>query len=537
MRRRFPSPSSGLRPPSVETGVWLGERFVGREEIIARAARATSGFAAFGVGPGDSVALLLRNDVAFFEASLGVGALGGYAVPINWHAKGEEIAHVLADSSAKAVVVHADLLPNLREVCPAGVPMLVVATPDELAELYHLDPDACGMPAAGDDRGHASSGKVVLGWDAWLSAQAPFKGKRSQAPASMIYTSGTTGRAKGVRRKPLTTDQIAALRLVNAEVLGIVAGMRTVIPAPLYHSAPNTYALSALRGRGLVVLQGRFDPEELLALIERHAITRLQLVPTMFIRLLRLPDELKQRYDLSSLEHVVHAAAPCPVDVKRAMIDWWGPIIFEYYGSTESGPVTACDSAEWLAHPGTVGHPVPGAEIRVIGEAGAPVASGETGEIYMHFPDYGDFTYQNAWERRAEIELDGFITVGDLGYLDEEGFLYLCDRKNDMVISGGANIYPARIEATILGLDGVADCAVFGIPDSDLGEVVAAAVQPQPGATLTEDEVRSHVGAHLARFEVPRVVTFHDVLPREDSGKIFKRRLRDPYWADSGRSI
>ncbi|MBI3256736.1 MAG: AMP-binding protein, partial [Actinobacteria bacterium] len=478
------------------------------------------------------------------EASLGVGALGGYAVPINWHAKGEEIAHVLADSSAKAVVVHADLLSNLCEVCPPGVPMLVVATPDELAGLYHLSPDRCAVPTAGDDRGEESGGQFVSGgkivlrdWDAWLSEHAPFEGKRSQAPASMIYTSGTTGRAKGVRRKPLTADQIAALRRVNADVLGIVPGMRTVIPAPLYHSAPNTYALSALRGRGLVVLQGRFDPEELLALIERHAITRLQLVPTMFIRLLRLPDEVKARYDLSSLEHVVHAAAPCPVDVKRAMIEWWGPIIFEYYGSTESGPVTTCDSAEWLTHPGTVGHPVPGAEIRVIGEGGVSVASGETGEIYMHFPDYGEFTYQNASERRAEIELDGFITVGDLGYLDEDGFLYLCDRKNDMVISGGANIYPARIEATILGLEGVADCAVFGIPDPDLGEVVAAAVQPQPGATVTEDEVRSHVGAHLARFEVPRVVTFHDALPREDSGKIFKRRLRDPYWADSGRSI
>lgn len=521
---------------TIESGVVLGDRCVSRDEILARAAMATTGFAAFGVGQGDSVALLLRNDVAFFEASLGVGALGGYAVPINWHAKGDEIAHVLADSSARAVVVHADLLGGLREVCPREVPILVVATPDELAALYHLGPQRCALPPDCDADGAAGRG-ILRSWDAWLSEHAPFSGERSQAPASMIYTSGTTGRAKGVRRNPLTPEQIAGLRRVNAEVLGIQPGMRTVIPAPLYHSAPNTYALSALRGRGLVVLQGRFDPEELLALIERHAINRLQLVPTMLLRLLALPDEVKCRYDLSSLEHVVHAAAPCPVEVKRAMIDWWGPIIFEYYGSTESGPVTACDSAEWLSHPGTVGRPVRGARIRVIGEGGEPAAPGEPGEIYMHFPDYGEFTYQNASERRAEIELDGFITVGDIGYLDEDGFLHLCDRKNDMVISGGVNIYPARIESAILALEGVADCAVFGIPDPDLGEVLAAAVQPQPGVVLEGDVVRSHVRACLAGFEVPRVVTFHEALPREDSGKIFKRRLRDPYWAEVGRSI
>lgn len=517
---------------SVESGVRLGERFVARDEIIARAARAMSGFADFGVGPGDSVALLMRNDVAFFEASLGVGALGAYAVPINWHAKGDEIGHVLADSSAKAVVVHADLLSNLRTVCPAGIPILIVATPVELVSLYRLDPEECAASAVG-----VSGDEVVLDWESWLNGYEPFDGPRVQAPAGMIYTSGTTGKAKGVRRKPLTPEQIDALRKVNAEVLGIVPGMRTVIPAPLYHSAPNTYGLAALRGRGLVVLQGRFDPEELLALIERHAITRLQLVPTMFIRLLRLPDEVKALHDLSSLEHVVHAAAPCPVDVKRAMIEWWGPIIFEYYGSTESGPVTACNSLEWLAHPGTVGRPVRGARVRVIGDGGVPLGPGEPGEVYMHFPDYGEFTYQNAPQRRAEIEKDGFITVGDIGYLDDDGFLFLCDRKNDMVISGGANLYPAKIEATILGLEGVADCAVFGIPDPDLGEVIAAVVQPQPGVTLTEEAVKAHVRVHLASFEVPRLVTFQEALPREDSGKIFKRRLRDPYWQDAGRSI
>lgn len=506
------------RKGSFDSGVILGDRAASRDEIIARAARATSGFSSLGVGPGDSVALLLRNDIAFFEASLGVGALGAYAVPINFHAKAEEIAHVLADSSAKAVVVHDDLLANIVDVALPELPIFVVPTPEAAGKTREL---------------HASA----TDWDSWLAQQVPFEGVRAQAPASMIYTSGTTGRAKGVRRKPLNADQIAALRKVNAEVLGIVAHMRTVIPAPLYHSAPNTYALSALRGKGLVVLQDRFDPEELLALIERYAINRIQVVPTMLVRLLRLDDEIKNRYDLSSLEHVVHAAAPCPVDVKRAIIDWWGPIIHEYYGSTESGPVTACNSVEWLSHPGTVGRPVRGAEVRVMSDGGVPAQVGEPGEIYIRFPDYGEFTYQNASERREEIEMDGFITVGDIGYLDNEGFLYLCDRKNDMVISGGANLYPAKIEAVILGLEGVADCAVFGIPDPDLGEVVAAAVQLQPGAVLDDESVRNHVRNHLASFEVPRVVTFHEALPREDSGKIFKRRLREPYWKDTGRSI
>lgn len=505
------------------SGVWLDERFDSRDAIVERAARATAGFEHLGVRRGDAVALLLRNDIAFFEASLGVGALGAYAVPINWHAKSEEIFHVLEDSSAKAVVVHQDLLENLLLVAPEDLEILVVPSP--------------GTHQATHETTHLELGSRIHHWDAWLNEHSPFEGARAQAPASMIYTSGTTGRAKGVRRKPLSPDQIAALRRVNEDVLGIVPGMRTVIPAPLYHSAPNTYALSALRGRGLVVLQGRFDAEELLALIERHSINRVQLVPTMFIRLLALDAEVKQRYDLSSLEHVVHAAAPCPVDVKRSMIEWWGPIVHEYYGSTESGPVTACASAEWLEHPGTVGRPVSGAEIRVVGEGGVSCKPGEPGEVYMHFPTYGEFTYQNADSKRAEIELDGFITVGDIGYLDDEGFLFLCDRKNDMVISGGVNIYPAKVEAVILALDGVADCAVFGIPDADLGEVLAAGVQVDPGAVISEDDVRSFVSGRLGRFEVPRVVTFHDALPREDSGKIFKRRLRDPYWEKVGRSI
>jgi long-chain acyl-CoA synthetase len=252
----------------------------------------------------------------------------------------------------------------------------------------------------------------------------------------------------------------------------------------------------------------------------------------MFTRMLRLPREVRDRYDLSSLKAVVHAAAPCPPDVKRAMIDWLGPIIREYYGGSEGGIWVACDTPEWLAHPGTVGRPVPDAAIRVLDPFLKEVPTGETGLVYGRSPNaWPAFTYLGNDAKRREIDAgDGFITVGDLGHVDADGYLYLSDRQHDMVISGGVNIYPAEIEACLLNLAGVADSAVFGIPDPDLGESLAAHVEPQPGATLTADQVRDHVRRHLAKYKVPSVVVFDEELPREDSGKLFKRRLKERYW-------
>jgi long-chain acyl-CoA synthetase len=260
------------------------------------------------------------------------------------------------------------------------------------------------------------------------------------------------------------------------------------------------------------------------------------MVPTMFIRLLRLPPEVRGRYDVSSLRVISHTAAPCPPDVKRALIEWLGPIVSEFYGSTEVGFVTGCNSEEWLAHPGTVGRPLPATEVRVFGVDGeSPV--GESGEVFVRARGNSDFTYFGKDDARAEVERDGLITCGDIGFLDEDGFLYLCDRARDMIISGGVNIYPVEIEACLLKLGGVADCAVFGIPDDEYGESVAAAIKLDEGATLNADDIRSHVREHLAGFKVPQVVTFHESLPREDSGKMFKRKLRQPYWENAGRSI
>jgi long-chain acyl-CoA synthetase len=249
----------------------------------------------------------------------------------------------------------------------------------------------------------------------------------------------------------------------------------------------------------------------------------------MFVRLLKIPAEIRDRYDLSSLQHVSHTAAPCPPDVKRRMIEWWGPIIYEYYGATETGAVTFCTSGEWLAHPGTVGHAVPGAIVKVLDEAGTEVQTGVTGEIYARLTTFSDFTYAKQDDRRRDIDRAGLVTIGDMGYLDDEGFLFLCDRKSDTVIFGGTNIYPAEIEAVLIGMPDVEDCAVFGIPDEDYGEVVAAVVQPVVGATLTTEDVVTYLAARVASYKIPRAVQVRDTLPREASGKIFKRRLRAEY--------
>jgi long-chain acyl-CoA synthetase len=260
-------------------------------------------------------------------------------------------------------------------------------------------------------------------------------------------------------------------------------------------------------------------------------------VPTMFVRLLKLPREVRKKYDLTSLKFVVHAAAPCPVEVKREMIEWWGPVINEYYGATETGAVVFCTAEEWLAHPGTVGRPQADVKLVISDEAGKEMPVGEAGDVYVRMTTGSDFTYHGDDEKRRKAERNGLISVGDIGYVDKDGFLFLCDRRNHMVISGGVNIYPAEIEAEILKIPGVADCGVFGIPDAEFGEALCAVVQPQPGAMLSESDVKSFVRDHLARYKVPKVVEFRAELPREDSGKIFKRKLRDPYWEKAGRNI
>jgi long-chain acyl-CoA synthetase len=310
-----------------------------------------------------------------------------------------------------------------------------------------------------------------------------------------------------------------------------------VLIAPLYHSAPASYGMqSALVGE-LAVVRARLDPEQLLADIERHRATHLYLVPTHFVRLLRLPDEVKRRYDLRSVQFVTSTGSPCPPAVKHEMIEWWGPVINEGYASSETGFITLCSSQDALARPGTAGRVLPGAEARILGDGGEECPPLKPGTIYCRNGSYTEFTYVNNDAARRAIERDGFVTVGDVGYFDNDGYLYICDRKSDMVISGGVNIYPAEIEAALVTMPGVADCAVFGIPDAEFGEALAVHVQPQPDAVPTREEVRAYLRERIADYKVPRVIEFTAELPREESGKIFKRKLREPYWREAGHTI
>ena len=284
---------------------------------------------------------------------------------------------------------------------------------------------------------------------------------------------------------------------------------------------------------------GLFDPdytEDLLRMIDELKLTHMHVVPTMFVRLLRLPAEVRAKYDVSSLVHVIHGAAPCPPDVKRQMIEWWGPVIYEYYGSTENGIVTVVTSEMALSKHGTVGKPIAGNVIRILDDDGKDLPPGEIGEVYIWRPNRTDFTYNKRDAARKEMEIDGFLTNGDMGWLDADGCLFLADRKNDMVISGGVNIYPAEIEKVLIGCPGVRDCAVFGIPDAEFGESLAAHIEVTDPALAPED-VQAYLREHLAKFKVPRKIVIDEALPREDSGKIFKRKIREPYWAGMPRRI
>jgi long-chain acyl-CoA synthetase len=502
-----------------------GKRRLSREDLFERAGRAASGFASLGIGAGDAVALMLRNDFPFFEATFAVGRLGAHAVPINWHYLADETAHILRDSGARALVVHADLLPQIEGALPPELTVLVVATPPEIEAAYRIDPLRTPVPPG------------CIDWSAWVESFPVWDEPTRSSPGAMIYTSGTTGRPKGVRREPMTPEQLALGRKIGGELYGFGPSMRAVLTGPLYHIAPNTFGLVAAAMGELLVLQSRFDPLELLELIERHAITSLNLVPTMFVRLMKLPEEERRGHDLSSLENVVHNAAPCPAEVKRAMIEWWGPVIWELYGGTESGPAAACNSEEWLAHPGSVGRAVDGSALRILDADGRELPTGAVGEVFMRSASNPEFTYHGREAERREIEREGFVTLGDMGYLDGDGFLYLCDRKRDMVISGGVNIYPAEIEAELVTLPGVADCAVFGIPDAEFGETLMAVVEAEPGAELSAHAIRAALRSRLAGYKVPKRIEFTSDLPREDSGKIFKRKLRDAYWMESPRQI
>ncbi|HEY9310880.1 AMP-binding protein [Williamsia sp.] len=486
-------------------------------EIRDRAARLASALADLGVTHGDRYALVMRNEISFVEVTLAGAAIGAVPVPANWHGNNDDLGYLLADSRSKVVVVHTDLLSTVEAVLPAGTTIVEAPVSQILADAY------------GFERPRPTGRYPNL--EELIRDAEPHCAGIADPPMSVIYTSGTTGRPKGILRHPTPPEDTPKLLEAVVAAFGFHDARSTLVAAPMYHTAPNTQFQFAVALGLDVEIMPRFDSEDLLRLIEERRIEHVQAVPTMFVRLLKLPARVRERYDISSVVTLVHAAAPCPPEVKRAIIDWFGPIVHEYYGGSESGAAVMCTSEEWLAHPGTVGRPLADAAVRILSADGQDAVVGENGDIYLRpFSAWPDFTYLGNDEKRRAMEKDGFVTVGDIGYVDADGFLYLSDRRNDMVISGGVNIYPVEIESVLLGLDGVADVAVFGIPDPEFGESLAAHIQPEHGSTLDADAVRAHVTQHLARYKVPKVVVFEDTLPREDTGKLFKRKLKAPYW-------
>lgn len=470
----------------------------------------------------DHYAIFMENNNRYLECN-GAGERSGlYYTCINSYLTAEELAYIVDNSQSQLLVTSIAKLPVARaalERCPRVKRCLVVDGGDAVRAL--------------DDARYVDFAEATAAYpdtpiaDEWLGTP-------------MLYSSGTTGAPKGILR-PLPenppSQPLPLFHFLN-KLWQCEEGMVYLSPAPLYHSAPQANVSLTIRNGGTVVIMEHFDPEHYLALVEKYRITHTQLVPTMFSRMLKLSSEVRGRYDLSSLKIAVHAAAPCPAPVKEQMIDWWGPIIHEYYGATEGLGFTACDSAEWLAHRGTVGRVLLG-EIHVLDEDRQPLPPGQPGELW--FKTATPFVYFNDPERtQATRSADGTMsTVGDVGYLDGDGFLHLTDRSTFMIISGGVNIYPQECENLLITHPQVADAAVFGVPNEDLGEEVKAVVQPMPGVMVDEHFARQLIAfcrEHLAPLKCPKTVDFTDQLPRLPTGKLYKRALRDSYWQGHGTS-
>ena len=486
-------------------------------DLLERVNQLTHGLRAQGLRPGDGIALLVPNGIAALEVYLAALQAGWYFTPVNWHFTAPEIAYILRDCEAEAFFVH-----------------------ERFATI--------GVRAA-DEAGVAASGRISYGQVPGFRPVAQVReGQPTSLPddrtagAAMHYTSGTTGRPKGVRRElsGLDPDVAAELGSVLPQFFGITAGPPNVhlVTSPHYHTAVTVFGGGAVQMGHCLVYMDSWDAEQALTLVERHRVTNTHMVPTQFKRLLSLPEETRRRYDLSSMRWLLHAAAPCPAGIKQAMLDWWGPCVFEYYAATEGGG-TIASPQDWLARPGTVGKPWPISEVIVIDDDGNPCLPGVPGTVYMRMA-LQDFVYKGDPAKTEAGRLRGHFTVGDIGYLDSDGFLFLCDRKSDMIISGGANIYPAEVEAEIIMHPLVADVAVFGIPDDDWGELVKAVIQPAEGTGGSPElagQILASLEGRLSRMKWPRSIDFISEMPRDPSGKLLKRRLRDPYWQDRATAI
>ena len=467
-----------------------------------------------GLRRGDHIAVFIENSPQLLEIEGGAERAGLYYSLINTYLGADEVAYIVANSQAKAL---------FSSVAKRQVAEAAAASCPGLGRLLMT-----------------GSGPLPAGWESYDALVAGYPADPvpdESLGAAMLYSSGTTGQPKGVLRDLPTAgpdEPLPVMEFVRA-MFGFREGMTYLNPAPLYHSAPQASVAAALRLGCTAVVMEHFDPEEWLALVERYRVTHCQMVPVMFSRLLRLPDDVRARYDTSSLECIVHAAAPCPVHVKQAMIDWLGPVITEYYGATEANGFTFCTSAEWLAHPGTVGRPILG-ELLVLDAAGNECPTGADGTVW--FRGATAFEYFNDPVKTAESRsTDGTASaIGDVGHVDADGYLYLTDRKSYMIISGGVNIYPQEIENVLALHPAVLDVGVIGVPDEEMGEAVKAFVQPAAGVATgpeLEREIIDFVRARIARFKAPRSVEFVADLPRTPTGKLVKHELKRRYLADT----
>jgi long-chain acyl-CoA synthetase len=482
-------------------------------ELDAASNRAAHAFRALGLAAGDRVALLLTNVPDYFELAWGAQRCGLRFVCVSSKLTAPEVDYILADSGAKLLI--------------AGAALGAVAA------------------ALTADLARYSLGGAIDGFDAWedlIAAMPATPVEGETAGTAMLYSSGTTGRPKGIlpaAPADPAIDHVTPLTMLAAGFFGLNAATVYLSTAPLYHAAPLGWTMTVHKLGGTVVVMSKFDAEAALKYIEQYRCTAGQFVPTHFVRMLKLPEEVRARYDVSSMTCAIHAAAPCPVPVKRAMIDWWGPVIDEYYAGTEANGFTAIKAAQWLERPGSVGSQMGEAKLHICDEDDNEVPPGTEGTVYFEGPR--PFAYHNDPERTAASRnRHGWTTLGDVGRVDEAGFLYLTDRKSFMIISGGVNIYPQEIENHLVGHPKVVDVAVVGAPHDEMGEEVVAVVQPVDMAEAGDalrDELIAYARTALSGIKTPRRIDFVAELPRHDTGKLYKRLIRDKYWGKESRIV
>jgi long-chain acyl-CoA synthetase len=476
--------------------------------------RISRGLAKLGLERGDHIATTLPNSIEQLALCLAAFQSGYFITTINWHLVGPEIAYILGDAGSKVYVTHERFAEeSQRAVAEAGLPG---------SSLFSIG----SVPG-------------FRAFDELIEGQSAARPETLSAGSFMFYTSGTTGRPKGVRRA--LPDEHPDQNAAKAGGLLLLFGIQPhgghvhITQAPLYHTAVNNFTLMSLHWGHAVVLMDKWTAEGALERIQKYRVTHSHMVPTMFNRLLKLPESVRAHYDVSSLRSMIHAAAPCPVDTKWKMLEWWGDVIWEYYAATEGGG-TVVSAAEWRKHPGSVGRPWPNSEVVIFDEHGNEVPRGASGTIYMRMGN-NEFEYYKAPDKTAKSRMKGFFTVGDIGHFDADGYLFLNDRANDMIIVGGVNIYPAEIEGTLQQHPAVQDVAVFGIPNPDTGEEIKAVVELVAGREPSEalrDELLAFCRSRIAKQKTPHSIDWSAALPRDPNGKLYKRKLRDPYW--EGRS-